>query len=182
MLWTALGWMQADTTMDEIRFLTAMTAIEAIIESQLPTRRGTIVPKPAFAILRQSFSQMVSADVTLTQTAREIFLAKLSGLNQKTLSEKMSELFDHYGISRRDFEGAVIVDLIKTRNEIIHKGTAPPTVDLWSRIVLVRELITRILLKEIGFVGRYCCYIGGLRDRDFPEAASPDATGPPQTN
>jgi hypothetical protein len=181
MLWTALGWMQSDTTIDEIRFLTAMTAIEAIIESQLPARRRTIIAKPAFAALRHLLSQVVSSDASLDQSAREIFLAKLSGINQKTLSEKMSELFDHYGISKRNFEGSVIVDLIKTRNEIIHKGVAPPAVDLWSLIVLVRELITRILLKEIGFVGRYCCYIDGLQDRDFPEPASPVPTGSQET-
>jgi hypothetical protein len=45
---------------------------------------------------------------------------------------------------------------------------APKDADLWPSIILVRELITRILLKEIGFVGRYCCYVGGLNDRDFP--------------
>ncbi|GLS31394.1 hypothetical protein SAMN04488498_1646 [Mesorhizobium albiziae] len=53
----------------------------------------------------------------------------------------------------------------------MHRGLLPD-VDIWDGIVLVRELITRILLSEIGFQGRYCCYVGGLHDRNFPEAAT----------
>ncbi|MDB5713036.1 MAG: hypothetical protein JWO15_433 [Sphingomonadales bacterium] len=34
-IWTALGWMQSDTTFDELRFLTAMTALETLIETEL---------------------------------------------------------------------------------------------------------------------------------------------------
>lgn len=59
-------------------------------------------------------------------------------------------------------------ELIKLRDAIVHTGHAPKDTDIWLSIILVRELVTRILLKEIGFVGRYCCYVGGLNDRDFP--------------
>jgi hypothetical protein len=51
-LWTALGWMQSDTTFDELRYLTAMTALETIIETELPAKRGTTLPKAKFKALR----------------------------------------------------------------------------------------------------------------------------------
>ena len=64
------------------------------------------------------------------------------------------------------------MSLVNLRNKIVHSGVLPDDVDIWESIILVRELITRILLSEIGFEGRYCCYIGGLHDRDFPELPS----------
>jgi hypothetical protein len=167
-LWTALGWMQTDTTFDEMRFLSGMTALEAIIENQLPDRRGTIIPEENFKTLRQRIEDVIVSDDTLSEEAREILVAKLSQLNSKTFSQKIHALFDHYQIPKRDFEGNVVRDLIRLRNDIVHRGSTPESVDIWPNIVLVRELITRILLKEIGLVGRYCCYVGGLNDRDFP--------------
>jgi hypothetical protein len=170
MLWTALGWMQTDTTFNETRFLSSMIALEAIIDSQLPRRRGTIIPPAQFKLLRQKIEALIAADDTLAEPprAREILVKKVSQLNEKVFADKIHALFDHYVIPRRDFEGNVIRDLIKLRNEIVHRGSAPDGVDIWPSIILVRELITRILLKQIGFAGRYCCYIGGLNDRDFP--------------
>jgi hypothetical protein len=44
-LWTALGWMQTDTSFDETRFLSGMTALEAIVENQLPGRVGPLLQK-----------------------------------------------------------------------------------------------------------------------------------------
>jgi hypothetical protein len=88
-------------------------------------------------------------------------------------AQKIHALFDHYEIPRRDFEGDIIRRLINLRNDIVHKGVARNDSDIWPSIILVRELITRILLKEIGFVGRYCCYVGGLNDREFPGETGP---------
>jgi hypothetical protein len=172
-LWTALGWMQTDTTFNETRFLSGMTALEAIVGS-LPDKHGTIIPEASFKLLRQHIENVVVADDTLSGEARGILIGKVRQLNQKTFSQKIHALFDHYQIPKRDFEGTVVRDLIRLRNDIVHRGSAPDGVDIWPSIVLVRELITRVLLKEIGFVGRYCCYVGRLNDRKFPgEIGSP---------
>jgi hypothetical protein len=173
MLWTALGWMQTDTTFDETRFLTAMTALEAIIESQLPARHGTIIPKADFKPLRRKLEIFIAADDSLPEEAKRIFLSKIAALNQKVFARKIHALFDHYNIPRQDFGGDVIRQLVNLRNNIVHRGAAPDDPDIWPCIILVRELITRILLKEIGFIGRYCCYVGGLNDREFPGELGP---------
>jgi len=57
-LWTALGWVQTDTSIDELRFLSAMTALEAIID-QLPERRGTIIDKKVFDGLREKIQKLI---------------------------------------------------------------------------------------------------------------------------
>ncbi len=168
-LWTALGWMQVDTTFDEVRFLTAMTAIETIIESELPARRGTVLPKTKFKTLRRRLEEVIALYPDATCTQRDVFATRVAGINKKTFAEKIDAVFDHYRISRRDFSTEVILSLVRLRNEIVHRGLLPDNTDIWESIILVRELITRIFLSEIGFEGRYCCYIGGRHDRDFPE-------------
>ena len=167
-LWTALGWMQTDTSFDETRFLSGMTALEAIVENQLPGRRGTIIARKEFKPVREKLEQLISAEETIPPEAKPIFLRNVAGLNRKDFFQKIHALFDHYQIPKRDFEGNIVRDLIKLRNDIVHRGAAPNGFDIWPSIVLVRELITRILLKEISFVGRYCCYVGGFNYRDFP--------------
>ncbi|CAN7738926.1 hypothetical protein LJR234_006650 [Mesorhizobium amorphae] len=168
-IWIALRWMQSGTTVDEVRFLTAMTALEAIIESELPAKKGTIIPKSEFKALRQKLMEVIDQHPGLTQVQRDIFKKRTEGNNKKTLPEKIDALFDHYKISRRDFDQSTLAALVTLRNKIVHTGVLPDEVDIWESIILVRELITRILLSEIGFRGRYCCYIGGQHDRDFPD-------------
>ncbi|MER9070069.1 hypothetical protein NKH84_26465 [Mesorhizobium sp. M0902] len=168
-VWIALRWMQSGTTVDEVRFLTGMTALETIIESELPAKKGTIIPKANFKMLRQKLMDMVDHSLDLTVDQREIFKKRIEGNNKKSLPEKIDALFDHYKISRRDFPLTTVVSLVNLRNKIVHTGVVPDDVGIWGSIILVRELITRILLSEIGFNGRYCCYIGGRHDRNFPE-------------
>lgn len=171
-VWIGLRWMQSGTSVDEVRFLTAMTALETIIESELPEKRGTIIPKANFKILRQKLMEVVDQQPDLTSVQRDIFKKRIEGNNKKTLPEKIDALFDHYQISRRDFPPTTTAALVKLRNTVVHTGVLPDVIDIWDSIILVRELITRILLSEIGFRGRYCCYVGGRHDRDFPELLS----------
>jgi hypothetical protein len=167
-LWTALGWMHSETTYDEVRFLTAMTALETIIESELPEKRGTTMSKSAFKSLRRELESVLSATSGLTTEEQEVFRLRIAGINRKSFAEKINALFDHYSLSRQDFDAQAIKQLVDLRNEIVHRGRIPPGLDPWPKIILVRELIVRILLSVIGFKGRYCCYIGGQHDRDFP--------------
>ncbi|RVC64456.1 HEPN domain-containing protein [Mesorhizobium sp.] len=172
-IWIGLRWMQSGSTVNEVRFLTAMTALETIIETVLPARKGNAAPKSTFHALRQQLLNVVDQQTDLTAGQREIFRERVNLINQKPLSAKIEALFDHYGMSKRDFGTDAIVSLVKLRNALVHRGVLPDEIDIWDRIILVRELITRVLLSEIGFKGRYCCYIGGQHDRDFPEAPSP---------
>jgi hypothetical protein len=167
--WTALGWMQVDTTYDEVRFLTAMTALETIIECELPARKGTMIPKSDYLLMRKKIDDVIIGDETLSSEAQEFFLNKVAGLNKKTFSEKIMALFECYNISKRNFDKKTILGLIRLRNDIVHKGVVTNYDAIWPSIILARELITRILLNEINFRGQYYCYIGGAHIREFPD-------------
>lgn len=171
-LWTALGWMQIETSYDEVRFLTAMTALETIVQHELPERRGTIIPKDEYRLLREKLKDVIKDNKTLTDEDRETYCKRIDGNNSKTLGEKIGALFDHYGLERVDFEGDAIKDLISLRNNIVHRGNKNTETNIWKQIILVRELIIRIILSEVGFQGQYESYVGKYRLRDFPENQS----------
>jgi hypothetical protein len=176
-LWGALGWMHSASIFNEIRFLTGMTALEAIIESELPAKRGTTMPKERFkTVLRQL--QEVLDRAELTPTEHTVLSKSIQGINRKTFRQKLEALFDHYRLPQADFGDKVLQSLVNLRNEVVHRGSFPPSTDPWQAIILVRELITRIMLSAIGFQGRYRCYIGGVHDRNFVLAIAPDYSNP----
>jgi hypothetical protein len=66
----------------------------------------------------------------------------------------------------------MIGDAFRARNEIIHEGryyveseTRP---DLWGHFCVVREIVTRIIFRAVGFEGRYISHLGGYHDAEFP--------------
>ena len=177
----ALDWTRIETTYDELRFVTAMTALEALVNSNLPKhkRGGVIIPKDVFKNLQDALDEVVDTSDALAAYApkRNQLKQGIRGINRRPLNEKLQVLFEHHQIPTDDFTGNEIRRMTKIRNEIVHRGDLPDDVkidgqvepvDIMVNIILARELITRIMLREIGFSGRYYCYIGGRHDREFP--------------
>lgn len=166
--WSAIGWMHIDTTYHEVRFLTALTAIELLVNHAPEVRRGTVIPKKDFSPLRSKLEGVVDSSKSVDENVKRVFRNKLTQLNMKPLAQKVDELFDYYDIPRRDFEGDAIRDMVNLRNEIVHRGTVPDGVDIWPNVLLARELIVRIFLRQIGYDGDYLCYVDGFSTRKFP--------------
>ena len=167
---TALGWLQLPTTFDEVRFISAMTALEVIVDTQLPrAEKGGMMKTSDFRALRDKLNQTIDDVPGVSSEAKAILKAKIEDANKKVLSQKIDALFERLAIPRRDFDSDTVKRLTKVRNEIVHRGIIPDATDIWTEIILIRELINRILMGAIGFAGRYCCYIGGEHERTFPD-------------
>jgi hypothetical protein len=162
MLWTAIGWLHNDNSFDEGRFLTSMTALEAIVEHVIPKSLTTVIPKENFGPVKTKLLESL-AIFELDRTSRQIFEAKVKGLNSRTLSQKIQALRDHYGLSKTIFADEAVVEVIKARNDIVHTGESAGRREIWPKIVFVRELISQIVFHEIGYSGPYESYVGGYR-------------------
>lgn len=124
-LWIAQGWLHAHTTHDEVRFINAMTALEALIHA---------LPKH-----------------------------KTKG---KYLRDKLRILLEHHGVRHDDLLPHVPA-LVSERNTIVHRGEAVALT--WELIIVVCEMVTRILLQALNYVGPYECYLDGdWQTRQFP--------------
>jgi hypothetical protein len=166
-VWQAVGWLNSDSSIDEVRFLTLMTAIETILDSLVPTRRSTIIPKTDFEPIRDALIDALSGH-DLTETHAEIFANKIKGLNQATLSNKLQAVIEKYELPTDLFADDVLRRLNKQRVSIVHKGFAREDDDLWQCLLLARELIVRIVFAELRFTGAIESYAEGYERQQVP--------------
>jgi hypothetical protein len=87
-------------------------------------------------------------------------LNKTPELNRESFAEKLRRYFDTRGVTLADLEPEAIKALINARNLVVHSGvyydpTKAEQTRLWDHMLLARELVTRSLLGELGFVGNY---------------------------
>jgi hypothetical protein len=144
----AMGWYNLDTTYDEIRFVSAMTAIEYLSYRSIPVEIRRAV-----------------------QSNNNTFWRKVTARFRKprwTLREGVELLLNYHGINTDEFSQQAISLMINSRNDIVHRGKIHDGIELWDQIVLAREIVARVVLKLVGFEGNYECFIGGGHTRAFP--------------
>jgi hypothetical protein len=161
MVWTAVGWSQLDTTADQGRFISCMTALETVVEHLVPAGQTTVVQKIQFNPVRDQVVACISAS-EISDEAKAIFIGKIKGLNSRSLSQKIQALRAHYGLPEDKYDDSSIVAVIKLRNDVVHTG-APDKNELWPRILFVRELIADIVFSELRYVGVRESYLGGYK-------------------
>lgn len=166
-VWQAVGWLNNDSSIDEVRFLTLMTAIETILDSLVPTRQSTIVPKTDFEPIRDALLNVLSGH-ELTRTHAEIFANKIKALNQATLSNKLQAVIEKYHLPTDLFADDILRRLNKQRVSIVHRGLAREDDDLWQCILIARELIARVVFAELRFKGTIESYAEGYERQRVP--------------
>ena len=61
---------------------------------------------------------------------------------------------------------------IDARNGIVHEGRyhdpAKTQQPLWDHVTVVREIVTRLVFRALGFEGRYVSHLGGYHEATFP--------------
>ncbi|WP_292271715.1 hypothetical protein [Mesorhizobium sp.] len=139
----------------------SMTALEAMVEHVIPKSLTTIMPKEDFGAVKTKLLEALAAS-SLDGTSRQIFEGKVKGLNGRTLSQKIQALRDHYGLSKAIFTDEAIVEIIKSRNDIVDTGESAGRREIWPKVVFVREPISHIVFHQI-YSGPYESYIDGYR-------------------
>ena len=149
-LWVATGWLHSGAKFNEVRFLTSMIALEVVVDGVLPEKLTTNIQKATFAPLRDAFLSELDRH-ELADDSMKIFSGKLRQLNQRTLSQKLIALRDHYDLPTEKFAYDDLTGLTKARNRIVHSGKASSEDNLWRMIVMIREFVSRIVLHELKF-------------------------------
>ena len=165
----AISWLLVRATMNEVRFLSGMVALESLAAQSLPKSRKSILPEKQFKRLLKRLKEAIDDQICVDENLREAVKNKLPDLNRYVLRGQINSMFQQWNISPRLIGNDEINDLIKTRNLIVHTGNANEEVDVWSQIVVVREILARFVLSLICFKGQYQCYINEYHPRSFPE-------------
>jgi hypothetical protein len=163
----AIGWLHVETTHDEVRFLTGMTALEYLASHQLPQEARQLLPEAEFQRVKNDIEALLDG-TQLCQEAKQALKARVEGLNRQSLVQNIRALFAHWNVSRIDIPGRALRRLVDTRNNIVHRGIAADEETLWELIIIVREITARFVFALLGFEGNYQCYMGGRHIRRFP--------------
>lgn len=165
---TAIGWLLVPTAYDEVRFLTGMTALESLASRFLERSQSSILGSSAFKNFAKRIRAFVDNEDCFDDSVSTAIKEKIPELNRRSFSFKIDALLEHWHISRTLIDADVLARLVRLRNTMVHQGSAPENEDLWSSILLVREILVRIVLAMLQFEGTYQCYIGGRHMRHFP--------------
>ncbi len=164
----AIRWLTAPVTYDETRLTNAMTALENILDrcglEEVATFMGSSAFKKVASKLRASLTDM---------RVPEGMAAKIPELNRRSLGERITALLRARGISVNDMPDNWLATVIRQRNTIVHTGVSgdfgehePDTLD---HTILVREVVTRIILERLSFVGAFRSWLHHDKQLQFPE-------------
>jgi len=183
-LYFAIEWFSMASSYDEVRLVNAMTALENLIDSNLPQDEAIIEPKREFARTRKALRKVIKACIAKwplpkAELVVEELDERLADLNRRSLRRKLYRLAALWEVPLDGISDEQIRHAIGARNAIVHTGKHPEVEDgpdLWARMTIVRELVVRFLLTAMGFRGQYISHFGGYHFAHFPPADEPPAS------
>ena len=164
-VWLAVGWLNSGTSIDEVRFLTLMTAIETIIDELTPDASSTTISKDRFAPVSEALCEVLG-NFELSDTERDVLKGNIKGANRSPLSLKFDAVITEYNLPKETFKTSSFKKLNQQRNAIAHTGKPKGDIDLWECILEARELVALIVFAGLGYKGQYVCCAGGFQLRN----------------
>jgi hypothetical protein len=174
----AIEWFGMDAEYSEVRLVAAMTALENLIDANSLDEETLIQPPRDFDKTRRALRKVIRACLEKwSPNDRERLLAelndKLGDVNRRPFLAKLDRLAKRWGVPLEDINQKSLQAAKNARDRIVHRGqyyedAKDADADLWTHVVVVREIAVRFLLTAIGYKGRYISYLGGYHDADFP--------------
>lgn len=151
----AVSWLLAPGYYDEIRLISAMTALENLVDEL-----GS--DDAAFLAKGRAWDRFASAVRALIKEhdMPEAMRNKVAELKRRSFIEKLDLLLEQLDVARHDIAPEAVTAMIGARNTVVHTGVyfdpgKADQADLWDHLLLARELVTRILLAALKFEGNY---------------------------
>ena len=165
----AIGWFLVPTSVDEVRFLSGMTAIDGLVSRCLEKSQISILGKSASRKFARRVRALVDDQSSIEDSAKCAIKQKIPELNRRPFMQQIVALLERWRVSRISIEDECLSRLIRLRNDIVHQGGVPENEELWPSILVVREIFVRLVLSMLQFKGTYQCYLGGRHMRHFPD-------------
>lgn len=168
----AIEWIAQESTYNEIRLFSAMTALEHLINLHLSDTDKQVVAKEKFASLRQSLLKTLKSmrDEECADAFDELE-SKLGDLNRRSLRRKLDILMKRWAVPLEGIGETRLRDAVYARNRVVHTGQHHDK-SLWPHVTVIRELIVRIILTALRFKGQYATYLDGARYVEFPPSGN----------
>lgn len=181
-LFFAIEWFGMDAGYTEVRLVAAMTALENLIDANAYDTEALIQPVKDFDKTRRALRKVIRGCLEKWspsdgQAVLRELNEKLADVNRRPLLAKLDLLAKRWGVPLEDISQSSLQAAKNARDRIIHRGqyyedALETDADLWTHVMVVREIAARFLLTAIGYKGRYISYIGGYHDAVFPPLPS----------
>lgn len=167
----AIRWLTAPVAYDESRLINAMSALENILDRCGLEEVDRFMGSSAFKRVAKRVRDLL-AEIGVPEGMAD----KVPELNRRSLAEKVMALLSARGVLVHDMPEAWLGTVIRQRNVIVHTGVSdefgdqePDTLD---HTIWVREVVTRIILERLGFVGAYRSWLHQDEQLHFPECVT----------
>jgi len=167
----AIRWITAPVAYDESRLINAMSALENILDRCGLDEVDTFMNGSAFKRVASRVRELLRE-----LGVPEGMMAKVPELNRRSLAEKVMALLAARGVAVHDMPEGWLATVIRQRNIIVHTGVSgdfgdqePDTLD---HTIWVREVVNRIILERLGFVGAFRSWLHHDEQLHFPECIS----------
>ena len=170
----AIEWMAQDSTYNEIRLISAMTALEHLLDVNLDEADTFILPEEEFAALRKTVANALKdiGGEAIAKPHLNEMKGKIGELNRRALRRKIEILVAKWQVPMQGIHDKRIQDALTARNKVVHTGRHEKALEtdpgLWGHVTVVRELVVRIILTALRFQGEYITYLDGARRAQFP--------------
>ncbi len=168
-VWQAVGWLNNDSSINEVRYLTLMTAIETILHSLVPEAPSTLIPKVEFKPIRDALLESLTP-FDLGEKQKKVLQSNIRQINRSPLSQKLQAVIEKYGLPSSVFDQDLVRRLNKQRISIVHQGRSLNNDELWECLLYAHEMIALIVFSELRYNGRYESYAQGHEQRTMPPA------------
>jgi hypothetical protein len=177
-LFFAIEWFGMDAGYTEVRLVATMTALENLIDANAYDTEALIQPAKDFDKTRRALRKVIRAclekwSLSDGEAVLRELNEKLADVNRRPFLAKLDLLAKRWGVPLEDISPSSLQAAKNARDRIVHRGqyyedAKETDADLWTHVMVVREIAARFFLTAIGYKGRYISYIGGCHDADFP--------------
>jgi hypothetical protein len=183
----ALSWFLSSTSTSESGFLHIMTAVEHLVhvfsESAASSRlvpRGFLRNRlrPAIRETLENFEGEVQDGFVFSQDHISELIRGFSSANRRSFRTRLREMLSAYGIETSDIHDDLPA-LVEMRNNVVHRGILQFETSRADSFEVERlknvgeELLVRVFLTMLGYVGHYNSPLYNLAWRELPRRQDP---------
>lgn len=164
----------------EVQLVSAMTALENIIDSNLSEVSSFTLPKNKFNRLSKNIRSVIKNYARDSNLDEEKIIGEMAGkisdINRVSLNNKIRAMAREFDVSMSGINDDMISRAISARNVVVHTGKYKPKdvsgYEFFEHVVVIREIVARFILASIEYSGEYISYIGGYHTEAFPHATN----------
>lgn len=168
----AIEWMAQESTYNEVRLFSAMTALEHLLDANLSDEDKYVFSAKDFGPVAEALANALGAlDGQAADPRLGEIQPRLGDLRRRSLRRKLWILLERWAVPIADIGEKRIKATLQARNRVVHTGEHHDS-SLWPHVSVIRELVVRIILTALQFEGEYASYLDGARRVQFPPKIS----------